>query len=220
MLFSRLIEVLDLEPHPAPLNMAIDEALLRAVEFPTLRIYRWQQPAVSFGYFGKVGDAEALAAGREMVRRWTGGGMVEHGDDVTYTLLVPRGHPFGEGRAPDSYRMIHGAIAGLLQSAGNEVQVTQGSAAKISDACFANPVPYDLVTTGGKLAGAAQRRTRWGLLHQGSIQAADLPDQWASKLADAFSAEVQRQEITPEILDAAYHLVRVRYGTVAWLRKF
>ena len=83
MIFEELIEVLDEEPHDGAMNMALDEVLLRGVEVVTLRIYRWKRRAISFGYFGKVVDAEVFGGGREMVRRWTGGGRVEHGAELT-----------------------------------------------------------------------------------------------------------------------------------------
>jgi lipoate-protein ligase A len=93
-LFDHLCEVHDPEPHAAALNMAIDEALLRTAREPLLRIYRWARPAVSFGYFGKWADVHRAWPEREAVRRWTGGGIVPHGDDLTYSLIVPREHPF------------------------------------------------------------------------------------------------------------------------------
>src|SRR5277367_1833538 len=73
-------------------NMAIDEALLREVREPVLRIYEWNVPAVSLGYF----QPAALAGDRPFIRRYTGGGLVDHARDVTYTLVVPRKHPWME----------------------------------------------------------------------------------------------------------------------------
>src|ERR1700722_14928864 len=107
MLFEAIIEIIDPAPHAAPLNMAIDEALLHAASEPILRVYRWIRPAVSFGYFGRFDDVAEAWPGREMVRRWTGGGVVAHGEDITYTLIVPRGLPFFQNSARESYRLIH-----------------------------------------------------------------------------------------------------------------
>jgi lipoate-protein ligase A len=84
-------------------NMAIDEALLREVLEPVLRIYEWNVPAVSLGYF----QPAALAGDRPFVRRYTGGGLVDHARDITYTIVVPRAHPWMELSAPESYRYIH-----------------------------------------------------------------------------------------------------------------
>jgi lipoate-protein ligase A len=70
-----------------PEQMALDEALLEYAERPMLRSYRWAGQAVSFGY------SQSLAAVRERipplpsVRRWTGGGIVEHGGDWTFSAL-------------------------------------------------------------------------------------------------------------------------------------
>ena len=220
MLFPDLIEVLDPEPHDAALNMAIDETLLQRAEQPMLRIYRWRSRAVSLGYFGKIADAEQMAAGREIVRRWTGGGSVEHGDDLTYTLVVPRSDALLRVSASESYRMIHEAIARVLLREGRVASVATVAVGKLSNVCFAGPVQYDLVADGAKVAGAAQRRTRWGLLHQGSIQMAPWPEHLQKRLAEAFGANVTSRSLNAETLVFARQLSAEKYGTTAWLRKF
>jgi len=220
VLFSKLVEVIDPEPHSAALNMAIDEILLRQAERPALRVYRWSEPAVSFGYFEKVSTAEAIAAGRAAVRRWTGGGIVEHGEDLTYTLFIPQGHPFLRHAASETYRQIHETIAGFLVGAGMRAEVLSASHASVSRACFASPVQHDLVADGIKVAGAAQRRTRWGLLHQGSIRAPLFREGECENLAEAFCASPMREPLTPATRDAGIALAAVKYGTAEWLRKF
>ncbi len=220
MLFPELLEVLDPEPHSAPLNMAIDEVLLREVALPALRVYRWREAALSFGYFGRIAEVESVAAGRPMVRRWTGGGIVEHGEDVTYTLLVPRDHPFVRHTAPESYRLIHEAIAALLTGEGIASRVTPVAAVRCSGECFANPVQYDLLTGEVKIAGAAQRRTRWGLIHQGSIRMNTPAKRLRENMAGAFGQEVSPLPFTAKAHDAARALAGSKYGTSAWLRKF
>ena len=66
----------DCEPRSAALNMAVDEALLAAAPAPILRFYRWRQPSLSFGYFGLYTEVASQSDEREIVRRWTGGGIV------------------------------------------------------------------------------------------------------------------------------------------------
>ena len=117
VLFEDLLEVLDPEPHSAALNMARDEALVRTATCPVLRCYSWERPAVSFGYFEKWLDVARHWPNRELVRRWTGGGVVPHGDDLTYTLVVPSAHPFLALTPLQSYRAIHAALATVLDSA-------------------------------------------------------------------------------------------------------
>jgi lipoyl(octanoyl) transferase len=216
-IFTELIEVLDPEPHAAAMNMAIDEVLLREATQPVLRIYRWREPAVSFGYFGSFAEAEKVAVGRELVRRWTGGGIVEHGDDVTYTLVVPREHSFAKHAAPESYRLIHEAIARAM--AGEGIEVLPVAGAGNSGECFASPVQYDLVARGRKIGGAAQRRTKWGLLHQGSVRAEVPLPGLATKLAPAFAATSSQCGLTEAQLNRAQELAGIKYETEAWLRK-
>src|SRR5207253_2699926 len=78
------------DPKPAAINMAVDETLYLAAERPVLRSYRWARPSVSFGYFTPWKEVAMRYAGRDLVRRWTGGGIVEHGQDFTYSLVYPR----------------------------------------------------------------------------------------------------------------------------------
>ena len=84
--------------------------------------------------------------------------------------------------------------------------------------CFANPVHADVMLNGRKIAGAAQRRTRRGLLQQGSIQGVDLENDLAERFAHALSVNRSEHEISKEILDRARELAQQKYGADFWLR--
>ena len=71
---------------------------------------------------------------------------------------------------------------------------------------------------GSKIAGAAQRRTRRGLLQQGSIQGFVMETDLAQKFAQALSANCSQFEINEEVLRRAQELARQKYGTESWLR--
>ncbi len=71
-----------------------------------------------------------------------------------------------------------------------------------------------------KIAGAAQRRTRRGLLHQGSIQGVALAGDFASQLAAAFANEVVRRKIEAGELAQAQMLALEKYESGSWLRRF
>src|SRR6478752_6293200 len=98
--------------------MALDEALLGRISGPAIRVYRWHSPSVTFGYFGRAAEVATRWPDREMARRWTGGGIVLHGEDITFSLLIPAGHPFAAARPAETYRAIHECVAQWLQSAG------------------------------------------------------------------------------------------------------
>ena len=81
-MFHELIVIDDPTPRPGPLNMAIDEVLLPTARPAILRFYRWNAPSVSFGYFVRFAEARETAGNRDVVRRWTGGGIVPHSEDL------------------------------------------------------------------------------------------------------------------------------------------
>lgn len=202
-------------------NMAIDEALLREVREPVVRLYEWSVPAVSLGYF----QPAALApSGRPFIRRYTGGGLVDHACDVTYTIVLPRAHPWMELSAPESYCLVHRGVRAALAACGIDSDLTPASSTAESEACFQKPVRFDVVSAGRKLSGAAQRRTREGLLHQGSIL---LPDPTRNEslrqgFAAAFASHLTLLLVPDELTSAesarAVELERDRYATEAWNR--
>lgn len=202
----------------AAMNMAIDEALLEFVQAPSLRIYNWKQPSLSFGYFGAFAEVEHETKKRDLVRRWTGGGIVFHGADLTYSFILP-----AKGREPlpparEIYLRVHEAIRRALSS-HLSVDLAAENAPKISGACFANPVAADVMSEGKKIAGAAQRRTRLGLLQQGSIQLASLPASFAETFARELSPNFTRKEFPARVLSHAEDLATGKYGADAWLRQ-
>ncbi len=89
-----LLRFIDSGPRSAVENMAIDEALATSVgqnrDFACLRFYRWQPYALSFGYnqtIEKLIDLNAAAgSGLGIVRRMSGGKMVFHADEHTFSL--------------------------------------------------------------------------------------------------------------------------------------
>src|ERR1700704_1202394 len=95
----------------AAMNMAIDEALLEIASAPSIRFYRWGQPALSFGYFGKFGDVAEHERERDLVRRWTGGGIVFHGDDLTYSIIIPTNDSVFAESSTSIYEQIHRAVS-------------------------------------------------------------------------------------------------------------
>src|SRR5690606_18219147 len=105
------------------MNMALDEVLLRECEFPVLRIYTWSEPTISFGYFGKIAAVRRSWPECALVRRWTGGGVVPHGSDFTYTLAIPVSSPVFRQPPLSSYQMIHECIARIISTYGLEARL-------------------------------------------------------------------------------------------------
>src|SRR5438093_9929050 len=115
-LFTALSTYYDDDEHSAAMNMAIDEALLDSVAIPSIRFYRWRSPALSFGYFGKFTDVADYVGERDLVRRWTGGGIVFHGEDLTYSIVVPPSDPVFSESSSSIYAAIHASLCHGLAS--------------------------------------------------------------------------------------------------------
>jgi lipoate-protein ligase A len=219
---QRLVLWMDAEPRPGPEAMAADEWLLATARVPVLRVYQWDGAWGSLGVFGKLAEAHAAFPELSWVRRWTGGGLVDHRSDWTYTLAIPQSEALARARGAESYRWVHLALAGALKSSGAEVELA-GTDAKTGVAvCFENPVTHDLVgESGAKLAGAGQRRTRAGLLHQGSggMPCAGRESlERAQHLAAGLSARWETGEFHPDP-QIISNLVRARYGSLKWTEK-
>jgi lipoyl(octanoyl) transferase len=209
----------DLEARSGALNMAIDEALLENAAAPNLRFYRWRRLSLSFGYFGRYAEVADQSSQREIVRRWTGGGIVPHGNDLTYSVIVPASHPFCARTSPEIYADLHDAIRHALEANGIETILASAATPKISEDCFVNAVRADVMNNGRKIAGAAHRRSRAGLLHQGSIQRRDLPDRFRNDLARILCHRFERKSFAPELLERAASIAGAKYSTAEWLRR-
>jgi lipoyl(octanoyl) transferase len=230
-LFATLRGSRDALPRSASMNMAIDEALLETATIPTIRFYSWHSPALSFGYFGRFSDVATYAAERDLVRRWTGGGIVFHGDDLTYAIVIPAGDPLFHESSLVIYEKIHHALADALGRVGIRAVVAElvdaggimrshrAAGGGSGDNCFTNPVRADVMMDSRKIAGAAQRRTRRGLLQQGSIQGFSRKADLAQNFADALSANYSEFKLNQEVLQRAQELADQKYATASWLKK-
>jgi lipoyl(octanoyl) transferase len=232
-LFGALEVCHDKVGHSAAVNMAIDESLLEYAALPAIRFYRWQSPALSFGYFGRFTDVASYQRERDLVRRWTGGGIVFHGEDLTYSLVIPSSDTAFAESSTSIYEKVHQALCDALSETGQPAVVAAGAdrvpgsavvatRTGISDAgysCFENPVRADVMIDGRKIAGAAQRRIRRGLLQQGSIQGIDLQSDLAQRFTRELSIDRRERKVDERILNRARELAEQRYGTESWLRK-
>ncbi len=199
--------------------MAIDEALLESATIPAIRFYGWARPAVSFGYFGEVEEVERVSEDREIVRRWTGGGIVLHGNDLTYSIVIPATDRYIIRLPLDLYSDVHTTLRTVLIENGLDAVLATSASQKISDACFANPVRADVMIDGEKIAGAAQRRTRRGLLQQGSIQCEKLSPDFAKRFARALCLRAEAGSIDEALTRRAEDIAGKKYALESWLRR-
>jgi len=154
-------------------NMAVDDVLLGLISTfgrPVLRFYAWTEPAASFGYFQRYADVARMTPLRPLVRRPTGGGLVPHDADWTYTLIFPPTAEWYSLKAAQSYERVHAWIQAAFARLHLETALAAKARHEGPGQCFVGAERFDLLCDDRKIAGGAQRRNRDGLLIQGSIQ--------------------------------------------------
>jgi lipoate-protein ligase A len=184
---NRRWRVIDTAPADPFTNMALDEALLREYSAhsagPTLRIYGWEPAALSLGYSqdarAELDIERCRRLGPDFVRRLTGGGIIAHGSELTYSLVCSREDLGIPERVASSYKIISSFLIEFYRRLGLEASFACDAAAPgdrlggRSALCFAAKEKYDIVVGGRKIGGSAQKRTREVIFQHGSIPIAD-----------------------------------------------
>ena len=175
-----MFRVLDDPALDGPVNMARDEALMHSVgdraSPPTLRLYQWNAPTISLGYFQAFSDLGSLSEalrGLPVVRRLTGGGAILHDLELTYSVELPVKHALVSGKPNRLYALVHDALIASLSALGVRAarcgQTDDSGPRRGPFFCFARRHEFDVLVGSDKIAGSAQRRTRDAILQHGSI---------------------------------------------------
>jgi lipoate-protein ligase A len=160
-------------------QMALDSGLMdraRQTGETVLRVYRWTRPTLSFGRHeaiaGHFDRARLAAEGVDAVRRPTGGRVLLHDREVTYSVTAPVAD---DESLRTSYARINALLVSALRAIGARVEPAAKSVARRPGGapCFAEPALGELVFDGRKLVGSAQVRDRGALLQHGSILLGD-----------------------------------------------
>lgn len=166
-------------PKSAFWNMEADRKQLESVlvDSPAvLRFYEWEASSITYGYFvdpEELFDMEAVKTQKlDIARRPTGGGVIFHQQDLAFSIVVPSSHPFYSMNSLLSYQIINShileAIKKVVPSKDLLLQDDLKEAPR-GGFCMAKATKYDLILEGKKVGGAAQRKTKNGLLHQSSL---------------------------------------------------
>jgi lipoate-protein ligase A len=175
--------LVDTGPLPGPENMAIDEALLSCFDpktsTPVLRLYGWSPPALSLGRFQMAEEVLDLPLCRDLgvplVRRVTGGGVIFHADELTYSIVCAPRHIPSAATIKESFRVLTGFLLGFYRFLGIEARYaidtdTPDSRLGVrTPFCFAGRESYDILAAGLKIGGNAQRRLKEVIFQHGSI---------------------------------------------------
>lgn len=218
-------DVRDTGVNLASVNMQFDEDWLQSLEErgrPILHFYEWQTPSATYGYFidptqyfnGETISAEPLA----LAKRSTGGGIIFHLWDMAFSVLVPATTPFFSLNTLENYAWVNAAVLTAVQRTAQflgaptvqepwqltpEDATWQGALGRRF--CMARPTKYDVMWGDKKVAGAAQRKTKFGFLHQGTISLT-IPD--TAYLNRVLKEGSEKQAIVAAMKKNAYALLR------------
>ncbi|MDP2077768.1 MAG: lipoate--protein ligase family protein [Sulfuricurvum sp.] len=176
MIITNTWRLIDSGSETAQSNMAIDEALLNCYkegDMPIMRLYGWED-SLSFGRFSTLSKSlnthKVQSENIPCVRRMSGGGILLHGGDLSYTLIIPRDWLKGTG-VKESYHYLCGFLISLYKKMGYQAHFARDLKLDEipSEICLAGLEAYDIVIKGKKIGGNAQRYTRHTLFQHGSI---------------------------------------------------
>lgn len=186
---------------PGEENMRRDREALESQRdqraLPEVRLYRWAEPTLSYGRLQSKETAEAMATAlgaRAVVQRPTGGGMVFHESDLSFSVVWRRDQPGLPPCIKNVYRLFHEAIAGEFREKGMDVSLhpSDGLRRSLPGACYQEFSQDDILWRGQKLVGGALRVTSWGRLYQGNFKMPSLQDKenWEERIINAFASKV------------------------------
>lgn len=172
-------DVIDTGIATATQIMELDAKWLLEIKKPRIHFYEWDGPSATYGLFIKPDQFFAMdeveRIGLRLAKRSTGGGVIFHLWDFAFSVFLPSDHPEFSQNTLENYAYINRAVLESVKSflGWGDLILTPEDGPILGQGaehfCMAKPTKYDVMLGGKKIAGAAQRKTKTGLLHQGSI---------------------------------------------------
>jgi len=217
--------------------MALDKDIfLRYLEdgIPVLRVYSWEAPSITYGIAqnaeGEIDLKQCSRDGVQIAQRITGGGILFHDNEITYSLVCSK-EDIGEAKDVFvSYRQICSFLLYFYKSLGLEASFAweRGDFKHKSfphQLCSASHEKFDIVIGARKIGGNAQKRRRQVIFQHGSIPLSidwgflrryvrSLPEDislWATALNEELTVFPDRQALEQRLIDALVHVHGVSF---------
>ncbi|MEZ6086642.1 MAG: biotin/lipoate A/B protein ligase family protein [Pirellulaceae bacterium] len=238
------------DPADGPMNMGLDQAIAESVDrgetsSVCLRLYCWKQPTLSLGYFQEHQSRQGHVASSTLpfVRRNSGGGAIIHDQELTYSLSMLSNKAY-RGADRDVYLKVHQAIRSAISdlSGIKLVRFADSGLKPLFDdktfLCFERRTDEDLLLSGYKIVGSAQRRVGGALLQHGSILlqtsrfAPSLPglsclsgcgvdkrilgEMLCEHIGKSLAVKLVATQVSPSTLTRAEHWAQERFANQSW----
>lgn len=156
-------------------NTYIDKALFKAFHSDSLailRLYSWEN-SISFGVGQNPCAYEALIKeySYNYAKRITGGGVLFHGNDISYSLVLPAKFLENKG-VKETYEFLCQFLLLFYTNLGLEASFakdTKGIFLSKNPFCQVGFEAYDIIIKGKKIGGNAQKRSKNVIFQHGSI---------------------------------------------------
>ena len=241
-------------PQPGAWNMAVDESLMQSVgssetEQPAagvLRFYQWDEPTLSLGYFQKERDRSTHSPSESlpMVRRNSGGGAIIHHLELTYSLTISESvvtSIFGNAR--ELYVLMHTTLIASLGSFGVEATLVSDLEKDLESKflCFLRRAPNDVLVSGRKVCGGAQRKKFDSVSQHGSVivqtsefapeiigindmsgsnlSVSGLQERWIEGISGRLRCSLEPSTLTNTEAKRAQELCEGKFASVTWNSK-
>lgn len=155
--------------------MAIDESLLKNFkenDLPIIRFYTWEEDSITIGISQDALKYDFFDNKKNNIaKRITGGGVLFHGHDLSYSLVIPTSYLSGLS-IKESYEKICTFLLTFYKKLNLNVcyaKDDENITLSKSEFCQVGFEAYDLLIDGKKIGGNAQRRTKKAIFQHGSI---------------------------------------------------
>ncbi|HOW89049.1 MAG TPA: hypothetical protein PL037_02115 [Elusimicrobiales bacterium] len=223
--------ILETPPFDVYEQMAADECVCDSLPSQyTLRFYNWSGPGVTFGYSQRAAQVRAALgpekAALPLTRRPTGGGIVLHESDLTFSFVFSQPGAFFEPAG--TYDRLHRAISAAYAERGVDFELLKEKTTdyRTSDPamnCFAKPVNLDILYNGKKVLGGALRKFGDYMLYQASFQTPSARSDSGlhkSVVTAALGAEFgltwRTRGLSAEEIARVKALAASKYGSAGW----
>lgn len=175
MKFNNKFRLIITQNLSSSINSNIDKALFKSFKndsIPVLRLYTWED-CVTLGAGQKLDDYEKLQTSykNNISKRLTGGGVLFHGHDISYTILV-NPNMIENKDVKETYFLICQFLLKFYEDLGLKADFAKDNKDIVlskSPFCQVGFEAYDIIINNKKIGGNAQKRAKNCILQHGSI---------------------------------------------------
>jgi len=197
-------------------NMDFDKVLVENFnKVPVFRLYSWEKDSFTIGRFQKLEDIPNYQKlGSNWAKRVTGGGVLLHGFDISYSIVLPVDY-FGRVSVKKSYEYICSFIFDFYKKLGLHVEYAKDVDIPLFKSAFCQVgfEPYDIICEGKKIGGNAQRRTKSFIFQHGSIPLKKDRREFSGYALDDFGIDLSETKAKKLLKESFYSFISRDFGS-------